>query len=289
MGLLAALGAALTACGPGPGPADGGMGMDSCGVGEPNDVREQATVVALPSATRGACVGGSVDTSDFYEVLAPMDAAGGVVRVAVTNVGADGLPELTVTAAEDNGAIVNAYTTDRGASIEGWFAVAPGARYRVRVEPFAGAARFRYDFNVTYTALNDAFEPNNARTAARPITVGTPIQASAGIVTPRSMAVAADAEDWYRVTLAAGAASVRVTNVPADFLCDVSVFDAAGMSLGERYTTTPGANCELTLMAVPAGEVTIKLEPFSGGAPLGAGGPTPPRYTGQYTLSVTQP
>jgi hypothetical protein len=272
----------------------GGSSMVGCGFGEPNDVREMAKVLTLPdgagprtAAVQGICVG--MNDVDFYQITAPVAPAGGVMTVDINNVSSEGTVEMVVTAADDNGEVFSTYTADQGASLSGWFAVASGATYRIKVDRFAGS-NFTHDLSLTYTPIVDMYEPNNTRADAKPIVVGTPIQASAGVVTPKSDSVAADEQDWYKVTLAAGGATVRMSNVPADYRCEVATYNSAGAQLETNYTTTMGANCELSLPpSTPAGEVTIKVQAFAGAGPTGAGGAVPPRYTAQYTLAVTQP
>jgi hypothetical protein len=271
--------------------ADGGLDPATCGFGEPNDTREQGTPIEVNKSYAG-CVSSpdGQDLLDFYEFTAPSDAAGGYVEVTVSNVGATGLAELIVTSSADNDLIFDAYTTDSGASVKGWLTVAPGAKYRARVSRFAGAGpRFSYSLEAKYTKIQDAFEPNNDKASAKPLTLGTAIQASAAAVSANTALATGDDQDWYKVTLAAGTATVKLENSPADYLCDVELIDDAGTGVAEKYTTDKGANCQVDAMSLTGGTYYVKVHSF-GGLPIrGAANTAPAAFvTGQYTLTVSQ-
>lgn len=270
---------------------DGGVDVAACELGEPNDTREQSTAIDLDRSYPG-CVSTpeGTDLLDFYEITAPMDAAGGYVEVSVSGVGAQGLAEVVVTSSTDNDVLFDAYTTDMGATVKGWLTVAPGAKYRLRVSRFAGAGpRFAYSLDTKYTKLSDTFEPNNTKADAKPISLNMPIQASAAAVSPNAALAGPEAEDWYKVTLAAGNATVKLQSSPADHLCDVELLDDGGQRVAENYTTTKGANCQIDAMGLVGGTYYVNAHSF-GGLPARAGGNVapPPSITAQYTLVVQQ-
>ena len=290
---FAAVGLVLgSACGPTSSGSDAGSDAGSgsgCGFGEPNGTRETATVLALDGGTKSGCVGGETDPLDFYEFTAPNDPAGGIVKIDLTNVAAVAGPEMEIFAASDNGSIASKYETDEGKSLSMWVGVSPGAKYRFNLKPFASQRNMSYDLTLQYSKINDAFEPNNAKEDAKSITVGTPIQANAGAVSAGSTISAADAEDWYKVTVAAGLATVKMSNVPSDYTCELSVFNAAGVEIDGKYSTTPGANCQVDLTALTAGEIKIRQRQFAGRPDQGGAGAVPPTFANPYTLEVTQP
>lgn len=239
-----------------------------CDFGEPNDTREQATAIVLNKTYTGLCVSNpdTTDALDFYEITAPAsDVAGGVVELKVSNVLDGGLAEIIVTSSEDNGVIFDSYTTDQGANVTGWLAVSPGAKYKIQVNRFGGSGtRFAYDLSTTYTAVVDAFEPNNKKEDAKSITVGTPISATAAASSSKADLEVGDDQDWFSVTLAAGDASVKMTNVAADYLCDVELLDASGVSVGEKYQTDKGASCVLDATGLTGGSYYVKIHSFAG-------------------------
>ncbi len=291
---VAAVGLVLgSACGPTSSGSDAGSDAGSgsgCGFGEPNGTRETATPLAIDAGVTSACVGTDADLVDFYEFTAPDDASGGYVTVNFTNVGAVAGPEAEIFAAADNGEIASKYEVDKGKSLTVWTTVAPAAKYRFTIKPFAGSsAPMSYDVKLNYTKLPDAFEPNNRKEDAKAITVGTAIQASVAGVSANSTLAAGDVEDWYKVTVAAGTATIKMSNVPADYLCQMEVFDASGTSIDSKYNTTEGANCQLDLVSLVGGEIKIKLDKFAGKPAQGGGGTPGPSITSQYTLLVSQP
>ena len=264
-----------------------------CDFGEPNDTREQAKAIDLNASYTSLCVSNPdhVDELDFFEITAPAsDLAGGVVEVKLSSVKSGGLAEIIVTSVVDNGVIFDAYTTDAGANVSGWLSVSPGAKYRVRVSRFGGAGdRFAYDLSTKYTAIKDTFEPNNKKEEAKSIALNTPIEATAAAHSPKANLEVGDDDDWFKVTLGAGAATIKMTNNAADHLCDMQLLDAAGQKVDERYQTTPGADCVLDAADLKGGSYFLKLNTF-GGLPIrgDANRPVAAFMLQSYKLEVQQ-
>ena len=265
--------------------------VDPCALGEPNDTIGTATTIQL-NTTYNACVSGPdmSDNSDFYVFTAPAtDLAGGYVQLQMEGVAASGLAEMIVTDAE-GGVIFDSSTTTAGESVYGWLTVAPGAKYTIEVTRTGGAGdRFAYNINAKYTAIVDTFEPNNTTADAKPIVVGTPITASAAAPSAKAQLQPGEDSDFYKVTLAGGDATVTMSNVPADYLCEVIVLDSAGASVNENDSTTPGATCTLALTGLAAGSYFVQVAPFSGTVRADKVKDVPASVTGSYTLNVTQP
>ncbi len=279
--------AVFSACGP-TGSSDAGVDA-GCGPGEPNDTRETATVIATDAGIRGACVGPTNDPKDFYQFVAPNDSAGGYIKIDVTNVSTVAGPEGTIFSAADNGQVFSKYEADVGKNLSMWAAVAPGATYRFEIHPFASDRNMSYDLGLSYTPFVDTFEPNNRKEDAKAITVGTAIQASFAAVSANAEFTDGDAEDWFKTTVGAGTATIKVSNVASDYGCDVEAYDATGTKIGENYSTTPGANCQLDLVSLLAGEIKLNVHGFASKPPRGGSGTVSPTYTSQYTLLVSQP
>jgi hypothetical protein len=264
-----------------------------CGFGEPNDTREQATAITLGSTYSSLCVSNpdKTDELDFFEFTAPAtDLAGGYVEVKLSNVQSDGIGDVIVTSSLDNDVVFESYTVDHGANVEGWLTVAPGAKYRIQVSRFGGAGdRFAYDLSTKYTAIKDAYEPNDKKEDAKSISLNTPIQASAAAVSAKAELAVGDDQDWFKVTLAAGTATVKMTNVPSDYLCDVQLYDPTGAAVDEKYQTTGGADCTIDAKDLVSGVYLVNVHRFAG-LPMRADGgkPLASFVTQQYTLEVQQ-
>jgi len=263
-----------------------------CAFGEPNDTRETATPVDVNRPYTALCLSnadGTTDPSDFYVVTAPSDTAGGYVTFAITNVGTTGTIEALATAAADGAQMVDVVGSNDGASVTGWFTVSPGAQYRLEVKRYPGAgATFDYDLQFAYTKVTDAYEPNNTRAAAKTIALTTPIQASGVAFSANGALAATDDDDWYSVTLAAGSVAVKLTNSPADFTCDMQVFDATNAAIASEVSASSvGANCEVDATGLAAGVYTVDVHSYLTPDRAGKGTP-PPSITGSYTLAVTQ-
>jgi hypothetical protein len=263
-----------------------------CSFGEPNDTRETATPVDVNRSYTRLClsnVDGTTDPSDFYVMTAPTDAAGGYVTFTISNVGTTGTVEALATAVADGAQMVDVTGSNDGATVTGWFTVSPGAQYRLELRRYPGAGEtFAYDLQLAYTTVSDAYEPNNTRADAKAIALNTPVQASGVAFSANGALATADGDDWYRLTLAAGAATVKLTNAPADYTCDIQLFDSTNSAVANEVSATgPGANCEIDAMNVAAGVYTLDVRSYLTIDRAGSGAP-PPSITADYTLAVTQ-
>ena len=113
--------------------------------------------------------------------------------------------------------------------------------------------------------------------------------ASAAAHSARAELQAGDDQDWFKLTLAAGTATIKVSSVASDYKCDAELFDATGSKVGEKYQTTPGADCILPVTDLVGGQYFLELHNFSGLPIRGAGGtPVAAFVAQQYKLEVTQ-
>ena len=263
-----------------------------CSFGEPNDTRETATPVDVNRPYTRLCLSnadGTTDPSDFYLVTAPNDVAGGYVTFTISNVGTTGNIEALATAVADGVQMVDVTGSNDGATVTGWFTVSPGAQYRLEVKRYPGAGEtFDYDLELAYTKINDTYEPNNTRADAKTIALTNPVQASAAAFSANGALAASDGDDWYQVTLAAGAATVKLTNAPADFTCDMQLFDSTNAAVANEVSGSgAGANCEIDATNVAAGVYTLDVRSYLTIDRAGSGAP-PPSIASDYTLAITQ-
>jgi hypothetical protein len=231
--------------------------------------------------------------------VTPNDPAGGYFQIAITDVGQDRVG-VTTYVASDSSIIFDAFgTTDPGASLNYFFAAAPGQRYRLLVAygtyDFLYKVPFRYTVKATYTKLNDVYEPNDSRAAAKPITLGMPINAFATTGYTTGHAGYANGRlnpmlttDWYKVEATAGMLKATVENAAADVRIGLFVYDSLGVERGRADSVTYGAGATLTV-PIMAGTsyvqvVAVDLSPFT----AGTGTTVSPSLTMPYTLTVSQ-
>jgi tyrosinase len=144
------------------------------------------------------------------------------------------------------------------------FSAEAGRRYLVMVRAY-GSHTGSYRFQVLAETIADAaFEPNNTREQATPVSLGAEVRAF----------LASGDEDWYRAEVPAGGARVIIyTESSIDTF--LTVYDANGSRLAEDDDSGEGNNARLTVN-LPAGPFYIRVTPYTG---TGAGG-----SQGSYTL-----
>ncbi len=292
--------------GGGPGGFDGGdIGAGSAGAGggagaqvnrcaaapderEPNDDRERATPYTLAAAVVG-CVAARTD-EDFYEFVVPNDPGGGYVQVAVTDVG-PGIVRVRIHAASDNGEITEQFAANSGQSVTVFFPTAPGNKYRVAVSDFASwRSPYTYRLSASYARVNDLFEPNDSRADARQVQVGTVVMAHLFAGRPSADELSPEAyDDWFRVTLSAGAATVKLEDVASDLLGDLYLLDGQGNAIEHKFADTKGASVTARALTVAAGVHFVRATVFAVPVSAGKGTTVPDHFTHPYRLTVTQP
>src|SRR6185436_6119746 len=154
---------------------------------------------------------------------------------------------------------------------------------------------FRYTIKATYTKVNDAYEPNDNRSAARPVTLGTPISALsfAGFVTGHAgfndgRFGPLPTADWYKVEAATGMLKVTVDNAASDVRIWLFAYDGLGTERGRADSVTAGAGASVMVPAM-AGPYYIQIQAGEQGpASAGRGLTLPPSFSTPYTLTVTQ-
>lgn len=267
------------------------VGSDPCTSPDPgNEDQSHATPYTVLGADFHACTQSATDI-DFYEFTTPASpAAGGVITVNLIDVGPNGDIDSTAFAASDNSEIQGNGNASNGGSAYYWFAAAAATKYRVSVQRFYEAMMANpYTFKVTYTPVNDTYEPNDLRTQAAPLTVGTPAQSFmySGLVSSTGFASNAW-EDWYKVTLAAGMVKITLAILASDIDANMVLYDALGTEITSMGTAANGSSVVLNRTGITAGDYYLKVEPFY--VPTAKGnGTVLPQYVSQpYTLTITQ-
>src|SRR4029078_3840804 len=95
----------------------------------------------------------------------------------------------------------------------------------------------RYTVRATYTALPDPTEPNDTRFDAKTITVGTPVMGDLFAGYARENVASFD--DYYKVTLAAGSATVNLDIVPSNLSTQIWLYDPHGEMRDYDWDSNP--------------------------------------------------
>ena len=265
-------------------------GSEPCSGADPgNNDRDHATPYSLGTDFVGCLQ--TTDDIDYYEFTTPVSpVAGGVLLISITNVGTTGNIESSTYTTSDNGEVQSDYTTGEGTSDFYWLNAASATKYQVTVHHFTSAsAATPYTLKVAFTPVNDTNEPNDLRTQSTPITVGTPAHGYLYAGYSVSTGFTANAwEDWHKVTLAAGDATITLADIASDINGSVDLYDSLGASVSNDYSVSSGASVVLTQKGVTAGDYFVKVAPFTRPATRGSGSVVPQYATLPYTLTVTQ-
>jgi hypothetical protein len=276
----------------------GGTGADApggspCGLAEmePNDTRDNA--IPYTAGTDVIACLGSTNDVDFYEVTAPTtDLAGGYYQGSLTNVGATDVQAQVYTARDNSLVLDNNYNIDQGGSLSFYWAAAPGEKYRVAVTKFAVLNQpARYTFKAVYGKVDDTFEPNDMRETAKALTVGAPVMAffftgfRAKDIKPEEY------QDWFSLTLAAGATTIKIDNVATDVRPQVKLLDPLGEAVvvSDDYNMTPGGSLNAKATIVTPGSYRLVIDIFAVQPEAANKGMVPDSFKRPYTLTVSQP
>ena len=95
-------------------------------------------------------------------------------------------------------------------------------------------------------------------------------------------------EDWFKVTLPAGTASIKLTDLASDIAGQVTLYDTNGSQVASKYEGTHGASVVMS-ESVTAGDYYVKVSPFAGHDVEGSGSTVPAYLSQPYTLTVGVP
>lgn len=251
-----------------------------------NDTHAQATPLAIGDTVQG-CIEAAAD-HDFYRVTVPADAAGGILKIAVTEVGAF-RADATLYSSSDFAELEASTGGTNAQSVFFYVATTPGASYQLEMaawSPSSSMPASRYTVRATYTALPDPTEPNDTRFDAKTITVGTPVEGY--LFAGYASAQAGSFDDYYKVTLAAGSATMNLDVVPANLTTQIWLYDPNGVMLKTASTSTPGGGLTVT-NAVTAGDHYVRVGLWSNvNTQVGATMAVPDNFTRPYRFTVTQ-
>jgi hypothetical protein len=227
---------------------------------------------------------------DFYEFTAPAKSAGGYIIVSATDVGANGDILLEAFSGADNGSFHKVGSNTDGGNVYFYFNAKPGATFRVSVTKYSDVnAANPYTFEAAYTEVPDLYEPNDLRTQATPITLGTPVEAYLFAGWETSTGIPDEAwQDWYKLNLAAGPTTILMSIVAADHDGDITLFDSVGTQIATTGSNTDGSSVQLEHTVATAGNYFVRITPYSPPMTKENGVNVPKYLSLPYTLTVTQ-
>lgn len=247
---------------------------------EPNEDRDHA--VAL---TSGKKVSGcdTDNDNDYYSFTAPADAGGGYVKISGT--GKDASFTYVAWTASDNVEIFKHTAANKGAIDDTYIAVAGGAKLTFN---FGTDAPSLYDVTVTYYKVDDAYEPNDSKEAAKPLDIGKKIQGKffCGFKTGKQEGF----EDWFKIVATKpGKPEIVLGNVATNMGAVVTLYDDKGEKLGEQGSDNQGASIDYKYPdgneALPPATYLVRVAPDGG--EKWADEKIPDHFTRPYDLTVT--
>ena len=132
-----------------------------------NDTHAQATPLAINDTVQG-CVEAAAD-HDFYQLTVPADAAGGILKIAITEVGAF-RADATLYSSSDFAELKSSTGGTDAQSVFFYVATTPGASYQVEMAAWSPASSLpasRYTVRATYTALPIRTSPTTPASTPR--------------------------------------------------------------------------------------------------------------------------
>ena len=251
-----------------------------------NDTHAQATPLVIGDTVQG-CVEAAAD-HDFYQLTVPADAAGGILKIAIIEVGAF-RGDATLYSSSDFAELKSSTAGTNAQSLFFYVATTPGASYQLEMAAWSPPSTLpasRYTVRATYTALPDPTEPNDTRFDAKTITVGTPVMGY--LFAGYASANVASFDDYYKVTLAAGSATVNLDIVPSNLSTQIWLYDPTGEMLKSDSTSTLGSGLTIT-SPVTAGDHWVRVSLWNGvSTQVGNTMAVPDNFTRPYRFTVTQ-
>lgn len=282
---------------------DGGMTTTDAGPAgacgteqEPNDSPDSPMPAIIGVETVGCVDVRAGDDLDYYDFTAPAaPASGGYFRGSLTTKGTTALIGLRVNIAANNERVTATTSRATGGSFPFFWAAVAGQRYHVVVSGNdLGGPAVPYILKVEYTAVNDTYEPNDTRDAAKPIQVQMPVSAYMFTGFDQGSPQAPEYDDWFVVDLQAGPSTISVVNVPLNLRLGVTIFNMQNnvrVSANPSYGANAGASFDAKFSIVTPGKYYLQFA--IDGLGIQAAGVDRDlirdNFTRPYQFTVTQP
>lgn len=262
------------------GAAGAGAGLphvESCDEADDNDTRAKALLL---TSTATLCLAG--EDTDFLELRTPNDGRAHVVSLELEQE-VETRVQLAAFAAADNSEL-GTFSFAKGVTRAVYLTLGPGTKTYLQLSPYFGEGLVHV--TASFAAEKDANEPNNERSMATELALGTDMDAQ--LLVPYTAADDQLPDDWYKVELPVGTATLNISNVPENLRFSVTVFNATGTQVSSATTANAGAALvNHTILAPTAGEYFIQIADYFS-AELGPfiTAAKPKHLTETYTLRV---
>ena len=263
---------------------DGGPGYHETPDGVesiPNNTRE----VAVPLTTTASIYLPRGD-HDWFSVTVPDAGRAQVIELTVLQqAGLRVGIEATGDGVRGNYYPIGTHTPAVGATTTVYVSAGSGATILIHFSPVATDVGLRADLSYRITPENDAQEPNNTKDQAAAIPLNTVVAAQ--LIEPWISDTDHAADDWYRVQLAAGAATLNLLSVPASGRFTITRVNEQGAST-TIDTTAVGVSGSYPMQIPVAGTYYIRFVEYAGFMAPMAMGAKPGYMAEQYTFRVEQ-
>lgn len=251
---------------------------EDCGETGQNDTRE--TAVGFGKNVQ-ICV--EEGDEDWLKVTVPATGGAYLLEVGYQQAN-DARFAVSLFAGEDNSRI---WEDQSAKGTSGSFAVTVGAGTTtyVQFKPYFGNGLVNLTLDVT--PENDPYEPNNVRDDAAEVNVNEDIKGQHWI--PYVSASDQNADDWFKVDLAAGQATLKLTQMPENLRFELQVVGPTFNNIGTSQSPNAGALHTWDFNVTEAGTHYIRVSNyFSNKRGPKFWNEKPKSLTEQYTLRIEQ-
>jgi hypothetical protein len=259
---------------------------------EPNDKREETNPYTVGQTVTG-CMPAPYD-EERWAVAAPASGSFGYFDAEIVP---EGKGKMDVNVYIDRAdfslgseVFSDAVTKTSGQPLYFYWPAMPGQTFKIHMK-VVDQEWFKYRLNVVWRPVVDMYEPNDTDATAKPIPVGTPIQAYYFPAFDMYGKPRVES-DIYSVNLQPGMATVTVSDVPAGAISNFVLYSPEGRTVAAvRYGSAHSPMITASAMITAAGMHTISTSALSAigyGSTMTRDAPIV-SYKNPYRLLVTQP
>lgn len=235
----------------------GGGGGDYVEVPDQPDGNDDRANAVDISGLPGFTISLDADDQDWLKFTTPDDGKAHLITLSYTQPTSSGF-HLEVLADADYSTI-GTHWSDKGTKKTVYFTVGPKATTLLNFELYGGNGGL-FEYTLTDTPENDAYEPNNAREQAAAISLNADVSGQFWI--PYVAEADQVSDDWFKVDLTAGDVTVKLTHVPANQRYQIELYDADFVSISSYWGDGLGATGQEVLTVKKPGTHYVQLKNY---------------------------